>query len=95
MEAFHLYFSCRVLLSVIWFIGCLPYHLKKLSLAQYTLHIPLSVTEAIKRFLAEFHEVGEDGRKKFKYALQLVELAHRDQISLTIDIDDVGECTAS
>lgn len=49
-------------------------------------------TEAIKRFLAEFHEEGADGRKNFKYALQLVDLAHRDQISLTIDLDDLGEC---
>lgn len=50
-----------------------------------------SEKEAIKRFLAEFHEVGDDGRKKFKYAMQLVELAHRDQISLTIDLDDLAE----
>lgn len=53
------------------------------------------ITEAIKRFLAEFHDVDEDGRKNFKYAVQLVELAHRDQISLTIDVDDVGKFIVS
>ncbi|KAK8391499.1 hypothetical protein O3P69_017220 [Scylla paramamosain] len=47
--------------------------------------------ESIKTFLAEFHEVGEDGRKHFKYGVQLVNLAHREQTSLTIDIDDVVE----
>lgn len=49
-------------------------------------------TEAIKRFLAEFHDVGENGRKFFKYATQLVDIAHREQVNLTIDTDDVGMC---
>ncbi|KAK8753412.1 hypothetical protein OTU49_004395 [Cherax quadricarinatus] len=47
--------------------------------------------EAIKRFLAEFHDVGDDGRKHFKYAAQLVKLAHREQVDLTIEIDDIVE----
>ncbi|XP_018014775.1 DNA replication licensing factor mcm7-B [Hyalella azteca] len=50
--------------------------------------------EAIKRFLAEFHEVDDEGRKKFKYARQLVALAHREQVSLTIDLDDIAEFDA-
>ncbi|XP_076058783.1 minichromosome maintenance 7 [Oratosquilla oratoria] len=45
--------------------------------------------EAIKTFLAEFHEVGDDGRKKFKYAAQLTKLAHREQVEFTVDISDV------
>ncbi|KAA0197921.1 hypothetical protein HAZT_HAZT004719 [Hyalella azteca] len=52
------------------------------------------ITEAIKRFLAEFHEVDDEGRKKFKYARQLVALAHREQVSLTIDLDDIAEFDA-
>jgi len=47
--------------------------------------------EAIKRFLAEFHDVGDDGKKVFKYAAQLQKLAHREQVSLNITIDDVAE----
>lgn len=87
--------SCAFISYMVHWLPPISSKEAEFSTVLYTLHIPLSVTEAIKRFLAEFHEVGEDGRKKFKYALQLVELAHRDQISLTIDIDDVGECTAS
>ncbi|XP_071512260.1 DNA replication licensing factor mcm7 [Panulirus ornatus] len=47
--------------------------------------------EAIKRFLAEFHNVVENGRKFFKYATQLVSIAHREQVNLTIDTDDIAE----
>lgn len=48
------------------------------------------ISENIKKFLAEFHEEDDEGRKKFKYAKQLVLLAHREQVALTIDIDDLG-----
>jgi len=47
--------------------------------------------EAIKRFLAESHSEGDDGKKIFKYAAQLQKLAHREQVALNIDIDDVAE----
>ncbi|XP_068238408.1 DNA replication licensing factor mcm7 [Palaemon carinicauda] len=47
--------------------------------------------EAIKQFLAEFHTVGDDGRKHFKYATQLIAIAHREQVGFTIDVDDVAE----
>ncbi|CAL4189203.1 unnamed protein product [Meganyctiphanes norvegica] len=47
--------------------------------------------EAIKRFLAEFHTQPDDGKKVFKYAAQLQKLAHREQVALNIDIDDVAE----
>lgn len=30
-----------------------------------------------------------NGRKKFKYARQLTEIAHRDQVSLSIDLADL------
>ena len=33
----------------------------------------------------------DNGQKKFKYAKQLVNLAHREQVALTIEIDDLGE----
>ena len=48
-------------------------------------------SEAIKRFLAEFHIIDDEGNKKFKYARQLVDLAHREQVALTIDIDDLSK----
>lgn len=37
--------------------------------------------ETIKAFLTEFCETNEDGAKVFKYASQLVNIAHREQVS--------------
>ncbi|XP_013784346.1 DNA replication licensing factor mcm7-like [Limulus polyphemus] len=47
--------------------------------------------EKIKTFLAEFYTEGEKGKKDFKYGRQLIKLAHREQVSLTIDLDDVND----
>ncbi|XP_070537704.1 DNA replication licensing factor mcm7-like [Ptychodera flava] len=47
--------------------------------------------EKIKQFLGEFYLDSEDGGKDFKYGQQLVRLAHREQVSLTIDLGDVTE----
>jgi len=43
-----------------------------------------------QRFLAEFYK-DEAGGKVFKYGEQLINLAHREQTALYIDIDDVQE----
>lgn len=51
--------------------------------------------ESIKAFLTEFCQTDDDGRKVFKYAGQLTHLAHREQISLTIDLDDLMEFNES
>lgn len=37
----------------------------------------------------------DDGKKTFKYAAQLTHLAHRDQISIAIDLDDLMEFNES
>lgn len=47
----------------------------------HLVNIFLSFTEAIKAFLTEFCETNENGAKFFKYASQLVNLAHREQVS--------------
>lgn len=39
------------------------------------------IPEAIKAFLTEFCESNENGAKFFKYASQLVNIAHREQVS--------------
>lgn len=41
----------------------------------------LCISEAIKAFLTEFCETNENGAKFFKYASQLVNIAHREQVS--------------
>ncbi|XP_065177638.1 DNA replication licensing factor mcm7-B-like [Sycon ciliatum] len=46
--------------------------------------------EKCKKFLKEFYLDGDQG-KSFTYGEQLVRLAHREQIALTIDLDDVAE----
>lgn len=51
--------------------------------------------ESIKAFLSEFCLTNDEGKKVFKYAAQLTQLAHRDQISLTIDLDDLMEFNES
>ncbi|XP_013393815.1 DNA replication licensing factor mcm7 [Lingula anatina] len=45
--------------------------------------------DKIKTFLSEFY--AEDGGKNFKYCSQLMKLAHREQVALTIDLDDINE----
>lgn len=41
--------------------------------------------------MSEFCKEDDDGKKQFIYANQLVKLAHREQILLTIDLDHVSE----
>ncbi|XP_045200836.2 DNA replication licensing factor mcm7-like [Mercenaria mercenaria] len=45
--------------------------------------------EKIKTFLQEFYKDGADGGKDFVYGQQLVKLAHREQVGLWIDLDDI------
>uniref|UniRef100_A0A4X2JQL9 DNA replication licensing factor MCM7 n=1 Tax=Vombatus ursinus TaxID=29139 RepID=A0A4X2JQL9_VOMUR len=47
--------------------------------------------EKAKRFLQEFYQDDEFGKKQFKYGDQLVRLAHREQVALYVDLDDVAE----
>lgn len=50
-------------------------------------------TEKVKRFLTEFYQDGDEG-KEFTYAQQLTAIAHREQVEMTIDLDDVAEVRA-
>lgn len=45
----------------------------------------------IKRFLSEFHIKNNRGHKEFVYARQLTNIAHREQVQLTLDLDHVAE----
>uniref|UniRef100_A0A182WL62 DNA replication licensing factor MCM7 n=1 Tax=Anopheles minimus TaxID=112268 RepID=A0A182WL62_9DIPT len=45
--------------------------------------------ETIKSFLAEFYREEDDGKKNFVYARQLTKIAHREQIQLIVDLDDL------
>lgn len=45
--------------------------------------------ETINSFLTEFYKEDEDGKKIFVYARQMTNIAHREQVALTIDLDDV------
>ena len=45
----------------------------------------------LKRFLAEFHTKNDRGQKEFVYARQLTNIAHREQVNLTLDLDHVAE----
>lgn len=47
-------------------------------------------SEKIKEFLTSFYEDSEEG-KVFTYALQLTNIAHREQVELVIDLDDIAE----
>ncbi|XP_049518540.1 DNA replication licensing factor mcm7 [Dermacentor silvarum] len=47
--------------------------------------------EKIKSFLTDFYATGDRGKKEFVYSKQLVNLAHREQVALTIDMDDVED----
>ena len=51
---------------------------------------PPPPTEKVKRFLTEFYAEGGEG-KVFTYAEQLTDIAHREQVELVIDLDDVAE----
>lgn len=51
--------------------------------------------EAIKSFLSEFCKQDDDGKKHFIYAQQLVNIAHREQVLLTIDLDHLSEFNES
>lgn len=44
-----------------------------------------------KRFLQEFYTEDDKGKKVFKYGTQLVALAHREQVSFFVDLDDMAE----
>ncbi len=55
----------------------------------------LSLPETIKNFLAEFCTNDEEGNKIFKYAVQLTRLAHREQVNITIDMDDLADYNES
>jgi len=46
--------------------------------------------EKLKEFLSNFTTTDDEGRKKFKYAEQLTAIAHREQTSLIIDLDDLA-----
>lgn len=47
--------------------------------------------EKIKTFLQEYYKDGADGGKDFVYGQQLVKLAHREQVGLWIDLDDIRD----
>jgi len=51
----------------------------------------LAEKEKCKQFLQEYYSEDDNGKKVFKYGAQLVALAHREQVSLTVDLDDLGE----
>ena len=51
---------------------------------------PPPSSEKVKRFLTEFYADGDEG-KVFTYAEQLTNIAHREQVDLEIDLDDVAE----
>ncbi|CAL8262560.1 unnamed protein product [Lota lota] len=46
--------------------------------------------EKCKKFLQEFYSEDDNGKKVFKYGAQLVALAHREQVALHVDLDDVA-----
>jgi len=50
--------------------------------------------DKIKRFLAEFHTQQDNGSKTFKYASQIKNVAHREQVGVTIELDDVADWDA-
>lgn len=47
--------------------------------------------ETIKTFLMEFCTQDGSGHKNFKYSNQLTKLAHREQVALYVDLDDVHD----
>ena len=53
----------------------------------------LGAPDKVKKFLTEFYQDGDEG-KDFTYAQQLTAIAHREQVELTVDLDDVAEVKA-
>ncbi|XP_033100324.1 DNA replication licensing factor mcm7-A-like [Anneissia japonica] len=48
--------------------------------------------ETARTFLAEFYtDAGKSGGKVFKYANTLTKIAHREEVAMTIELDDVAE----
>ena len=48
--------------------------------------------EQLKTFLTEFVAVdNETGEKTFKYRKQLTNIAHREQVDLVIELDDIHD----
>ncbi|KAL1132399.1 hypothetical protein AAG570_010354, partial [Ranatra chinensis] len=45
--------------------------------------------EKLKEFLVTFTSVDDDGTTYFKYATQLTKLAHREQVTLLVELDDI------
>lgn len=45
----------------------------------------------LKEFLSSFTKTDDNGRKNFIYADQLTRIAHREQVAITINLDDVAE----
>lgn len=47
--------------------------------------------DKIKNFLSSYYSEDQQGNKSLKYGLQLTKLAHREQVALTVDLDDVHD----
>lgn len=60
----------------------------KYALKLYVHYLPYA--EKVKKFLTEFYADSDEG-KSFTYAQQLTDIAHREQMELVIDLDDVAE----
>lgn len=50
-----------------------------------------AMKEKLKEFLTSYTTSNEDGRKEFKYAQQLTNIAHREQSSIVVELDDVAD----
>nr|XP_020480415.1 DNA replication licensing factor MCM7 isoform X1 [Monopterus albus] len=59
--------------------------------ASTCLTISCTKADKCKRFLQEFYTEDDSGKKVFKYGAQLVALAHREQVALFVELDDVAE----
>ncbi|KAL1505170.1 hypothetical protein ABEB36_004792 [Hypothenemus hampei] len=47
--------------------------------------------ETLKTFLMEYCVQDDEGQKNFKYASQMTKLAHREQVALYIELDDLSD----
>lgn len=73
--------------------SCSPY-LPLLPSYLFTLSLSNTTAEKVKQFLTEFYADSDEG-KVFTYAEQLTDIAHREQVELVIELDDVAEvCTS-
>uniref|UniRef100_A0A0B6ZXU6 DNA replication licensing factor MCM7 n=1 Tax=Arion vulgaris TaxID=1028688 RepID=A0A0B6ZXU6_9EUPU len=45
----------------------------------------------VTTFLKEYYKDNDDGGKDFVYAAQLTKIAHREQVAITIEVDDVAD----